>query len=127
VLRAHRRQSVSKGQNRGCCAHTGAKVFRREGELGALCAFRQRSVSEGESWGAVCTNGGRSADCAREAVRGLPGAVADYTAVDASSVHARLLRSIPTFLRRPQVPPLPTRTPIFPPSIFEGMNALLSE
>ncbi len=90
-------------------------MFRREGELGPLRAFWQQSVSEGQSWGAVCTDGGRSADRAREAVRGLPGVVADYTVVDASSVRSRLLRSVPAFLRRPQVPP-PNPRPC-PPSL----------
>jgi hypothetical protein len=51
------------------------------------------------------TDGGRSADRAREAVRGLLGAVTYYTAMDASSVRARLLHSVLAFLRRPQVPP----------------------
>ncbi len=64
---------------------------------------------------AVRTNGGRSADHAWEAMRGLPGAVTDCTMVDASPVRARLLRSILGFLRRPQVPP-PDSHPC-PPSV----------
>jgi hypothetical protein len=65
--------------------------------------------------GAVRTDGGKSADHAREAVRGLPGAVTDYTAVDVSFVRGRLLRFVLAFLRRPQVPP-PDPHP-YPPSL----------
>jgi len=58
------------------------------------------------------TDEGRSANCVREAVRGLPGAVMDSTAVDASSVCARLWRSVLAFLQRPQVlPPDPHPCP----------------
>ncbi len=75
-------------ESRGRCAHSGNGVFWRE---------RAR--------GAVRTDGGKSADCAQEAVQGLPRAVTDCTAVDASSVRARLSHSVLAFLRRPQVPP----------------------
>jgi hypothetical protein len=51
ALHAPWRQSVLKGESQRLGAHTGSRVFRREGELGASCAFRRRSVSEGESWG----------------------------------------------------------------------------
>jgi hypothetical protein len=49
ALRARWRGTISEGESRGHCAHRGSRVFRREGELGALRAFRQQSVSEGET------------------------------------------------------------------------------
>ncbi len=111
------------GESRGHCAHVGGRVFRKERVRGfarpppAAERFggresRGRYAHPGSGvfrservGGVVRTDAIRSADRAREAVRGLPGWVTDCTAVDASSVHARLLRFVLAFLRRPQVPP----------------------
>ncbi len=79
------------------CAHSGSGMFQRERAGGAVCIDGGRSV--------VRIDGGRSADCARKAVRGLSGAVTDCTAMDVSSVRAHLLRSLLAFLQQPQVPP----------------------
>jgi hypothetical protein len=63
----------------------------------------------------VRINEGRSANRAWEVVRGLPGAVIDYTTVDAFFVRAHLLRSVLAIRRRPLVPP-PVPHPC-PPSV----------
>jgi hypothetical protein len=143
VARARWRGTVSEGESRGHCAHPGDRVFRKR-ESGALHAHRRQTVSEGGRAGRVVSI--PVAECFEGRELGVLCASTEAGALIVRGRWCGVCRERWRSARQWMRPlsafvccvsslpfcddlryPLPTRTPVLPPSIFEGMNALLIE